>query len=337
MAAGTEAGTGQDGRRWEVKAVRGDTALRRPGWEAVGLRCTRLTAETTRSSTRSRMHDGTTFKTTVLCTPPSLSFFCFRFVSTNMSLQCTVRATKRLCCTVRIRSLRVDYVILPGSAFFSEVLECPSIGSNMVIQARGMVSSTDCANAGGQEVKVASPWRTSPRPSLVVVLVVLCPALESLRVVGFATASCCVACWTGRPAVRVAAVAGKGATEDGKEVGATSSSSWAKSCHEIRPHESRFKLRPFSAAGKGRVWCSNCGGCRRRSGCFDSTYSSASSTLSKRIWRPSPCCSSLVHPSDTEEAAVEALAMLHRCESRREEAAEEVEEEEKEVAVERVE
>lgn len=118
MAAGTEAGTGQDGRRWEVKAVRGDTALRRPGWEAVGLRCTRLTAETTRSPIRSRMHDGTTFTTTVLCTPPSLSFFCFRFVSTNMSLQCTVRATKRLCCTEALRQSRL-YTIFARRLFDS--------------------------------------------------------------------------------------------------------------------------------------------------------------------------------------------------------------------------
>lgn len=200
------------------------------------------------------------------------------------------------------------------------------------------MSSTGYTDAGSQEVKVASPWRTSPRPSLVVVLVGLCPALEPAQVAGFATALCCVACWADRLAERVAAEAGKVATEGGTEVGATSSSSWAKSCHEIRLHESRLELRPFSAAGKGRVWCSTCGCWSRRSGCcFDSMYSSASSTLSNRIWRPSPCCSSLVHPSDTDEAAVEALAMLHRCESRREEAADEAEEEEKEVAVDRVE
>jgi hypothetical protein len=200
------------------------------------------------------------------------------------------------------------------------------------------MSSTGYTDAGGQGVKVASPWRTSPRPSLVVVLVVLGPVLTPSRIAGFATELCCVACWAGRLGATAAAEGGKVANDGGKEGGVTSSSSWAKSCHEIRPHESRFELRPFSAAGKGRVWCSTCGCWRRRSVCFcDSTYSSASSTLSNRIWRPTPCCSSLVHPSDTEEAAVEALAMLHRCESRREEAADEAEEEEKEVAVDRVE
>ena len=195
------------------------------------------------------------------------------------------------------------------------------------------MSATGYMDAGGQELKVASPWRTSPRPSLVVVLVGFCPAREAVAI-----ALCCIACWDGRLAERVAAEAGKVATEGGTEVGATSSSSWAKSCHEIRLHESRFELQLFSAAGKGRGWCST-DGCwsRRSSCCFDSTFSSASSTLSNRIWRPNPCCSSLVHPSDTEEAAVEAVAMLHRCESRREEAADEAEEEEKEVAVDRVE
>lgn len=92
MAAAMEAGTVRDGRRWEVKAVRGDTALLRPAWEAVGLRSTRLTAKVNQPPIRSRMHDGTTSQKQLYSARlPSLSSFVFSFLSTNMSfaMYCT--------------------------------------------------------------------------------------------------------------------------------------------------------------------------------------------------------------------------------------------------------
>lgn len=91
MAAATEAGTGRDGRRWEVKAVRGGTALLRPAWEAVELRSTRLTAKTGRRPIRSRLHNGTTSKNNCTLHASVAFFFCVQFPQHHheLAMYCT--------------------------------------------------------------------------------------------------------------------------------------------------------------------------------------------------------------------------------------------------------
>jgi hypothetical protein len=79
MAAAMEAATARVGRRWEVKAVRGDMALLRPEWEAAGLRCIRLTAKTNQPPIRSRLHDVTTSKNNCTLHASVAFFICVQF------------------------------------------------------------------------------------------------------------------------------------------------------------------------------------------------------------------------------------------------------------------